>query len=660
MKRTSISQRLALLASVPLMALVISAGLLIHDSYGRYRNAGQTRILMEVAVAAGNLIHTLQIERGSTAGFLQSKGGKFADVLPKYRNDTDARLQAFRAGAADLPLGGLPDLKQALAAAAAQTDKLGDLRSQADRHVLSVAQSTGYYTTTIAALVGVMDSVARHNADAAIAKRAAAYQAFVRAKESAGLERALTTPAFAANRVEPVQYRAILDRISRQEALFDLFRGAAMEQDTAKLAAILEDAPAREVQRMRDIMAERAALGGFDVDPTAWFSSITAKIDGMLALERNLAEGIVSAANASFASSRSTMLLNLVLALAAIAAALAVSFWVARGVKEPLTALVEAVEHAVTHDDFTQGAPEQGTLETARAGQVLNRLLQKFREIIADAKRSSDGIADCARALATASTQVTQSSSAQAEAAASVAAAVEEASVSVSETAANAQSANEVVLRAGAGVERALASMEETVRNVKTIAELIRASAASVEQLDRSSQKIGGIVAVIKEIADQTNLLALNAAIEAARAGEQGRGFAVVADEVRKLAERTARATEEIAGLIRDIQGQIGGTVSGMQQANAQTASSLQLVGGTESALREVGADSGKVAQNVQSIADAIREQDAAVHQVAAHIERIAQMTEENSAAAGAAAQTAQQLDALAERLRGAVARYRV
>ncbi len=660
MNRTSISQRLALLVAVPLAALVVSAGILIHDSWERNRNAGQTRDLMSAAVAAGNLIHTLQIERGATAGFLQSKGEKFADVLPKYRGDTEARLKDFRAGADGLPLDGLPDLKQAIGAAAAQTGKLGDLRAQSDRHALAAANSTAYFNATIASLVAAMDAVSRHNADAGIAKRAAAYQAFVRAKENAGQERALTTPAFVANRVEPAQYRVILDRIGRQEALFDLFRGAAGGQDTAQLAAILEDGPAREVQRMRDIMAERAAQGGFDVDPAVWFDRITAKIDGMLALERALAEGILGAADASFAASRLSVLFNLALALAAIAAALVVSFWVARGVKRPLAAVVEAVEHAVAHDDFTRGAPEEGTQETARAGQALNRLMQKFRDIIADAKHSSEGIADAARALATASEQVTKSSAAQAEASSSVAAAVEQASVSVSETAANARSANEVVVRARAGVERALAAMNETVANVNVIAGLIRASGSSVEQLDLSSQKIGGIVQVIKEIADQTNLLALNAAIEAARAGEQGRGFAVVADEVRKLAERTSKATEEIAGLIRDIQGQVGGTVSGMQQANEQTASSLQLVGGTEAALHGVGADSGEVAQNVLSIADAIREQDAAVHQVAANIERIAQMTEENSAAAAGAAETAQQLDALAGRLRGAVARYRV
>ncbi len=332
---------------------------------------------------------------------------------------------------------------------------------------------------------------------------------------------------------------------------------------------------------------------------------------------------------------------------------------IVRSLRRPLDAVVAAAEYAAVNDDFTRDAPLAGTRETVQAGQSLNRLMQKFRDVIADVKRSSDAIAEASRAMSDVSEQVTKGSAAQAEASTSVAAAVEEASVSVSETATDARSANGVVDTARAGVDRALVAMAETVTNVNAIAGLIRASGDSVEALDKSSQKIGGIVQVIKEIADQTNLLALNAAIEAARAGETGRGFAVVADEVRKLAERTARATEEIAGLIRDIQGQIGGTVTGMRKADQQAAGSLQLVGDTEAALREVGADSGEVAQYVQSIADAIREQDAAVQQVASNIERIAHMTEENSAAAAGAAETARRLDGLAGRLRESVSRYR-
>ena len=262
--------------------------------------------------------------------------------------------------------------------------------------------------------------------------------------------------------------------------------------------------------------------------------------------------------------------------------------------------------------------------------------------------------------LATSSSQVSRSSSAQADAASTVAAAVEEVSVSVSETATNAHAAGEIVEKTRIGAERALSVMAETVQNVNGIAVLIRESDASVARLDESSKKIGGIIQVIKEVADQTNLLALNAAIEAARAGEQGRGFAVVADEVRKIAERTSNATTEISSLISDIQNRIGGTIEGMHKANSQVEESLVLVGKTETALHHIGDDSREAASNVQSIADAVREQDAAIQQVAANIEKIAQMAEENSIATASSSDTAVRLDGLSSALKDSVARFKV
>jgi len=202
--------------------------------------------------------------------------------------------------------------------------------------------------------------------------------------------------------------------------------------------------------------------------------------------------------------------------------------------------------------------------------------------------------------------------------------------------------------------------MDQLVTNVNGIATLIRQSDTNVAQLNDSSQKIGGIIQVIKDVADQTNLLALNAAIEAARAGEQGRGFAVVADEVRKLAERTSKATTEISELINDIQNHIGGTVSGMQKASSQVNQSLELVGKTEAALQAMGEDSREVDSHVNIISDAIREQDAAIQQVAVSIEKIAQMAEENSGAAASSSETAIKLNVLADAVKKSVSHYKI
>jgi methyl-accepting chemotaxis protein len=411
---------------------------------------------------------------------------------------------------------------------------------------------------------------------------------------------------------------------------------------------------------MRDVVAERAVQGGFNVDPAVWLKRITDKINGLYDVEQLVTKNIDADVNHLLASSRTLLLSQLILALLAIAVAVATAVWVARSVNRPLKAVVDASEYAVTQDDFTRSIPEEGTQETVRVGQAINRLMEKFRSIIRDATHSSEGIANAAGALAASSDQVSRGSSAQSDTASSVAAAVEEVSVSVSETAANASSAGEIVESSRAGIEGALALMSETVQNVNGIARLIHESDSNVGRLNESSKRIGGIVQVIREVADQTNLLALNAAIEAARAGEQGRGFAVVADEVRKLAERTSNATSEIASLIGGIQVHVGETVTGMQRASTQVNESLELVGKTEVALRHIGDDSREVASNVQNIIDAIREQDAAIHQVATNIEKIAQMAEENSATAASNNDTAMQLDGLSATLKKSVIQFRV
>ncbi len=685
MTHSTIAQRLTLLTAVPVIALILASGTLIWDSFGRYQNAGQARSIMEAAVAAGDLIHPMQVERGMTAGFIQSKGQKFADTLPGARTKTDEKLVSYKQLLAGIDAGSMPGLKKAVEEAQSKLDGLAGTRDHASKFGILPAESTAFFTGNIGHLLEVMSSAAAYNSDPAIAKKLLTYHAFANAKENAGQERALTTGVFVANKVEPAQFRNILAKINKQEAYLDSFMDSASEQERAALKALLDGEAAQDVQRMRaamvkmserpkeglsgvpvapgkkaEVMADRPAQGEAEVDPAVWFKRSTDRINGLYEVEQLITKNINSYVNHQLSASRTLLLTQLILAVLAIAIAVAVSVWVARSVNRPLKDVVDAAEYAVAQDDFTRGIPEEGTQETARVGQAINHLMEKFRSIIAHTTSSSEGIADASGELAIASGQVNRSSSAQADAASSVAAAIEEVSVSVSETAANARTAGEIVEKSNAGTAQVLAIMAETVQNVNGIAALIRKSGDNVGRLDESSKRIGGIVKVIKEVADQTNLLALNAAIEAARAGEQGRGFAVVADEVRKLAERTSKATTEIAALIGDIQSHIGETVTGMQQANTQVAESLELVGRTESALHRIGDDSREVASNVQSITDAVREQDAAIHQVAVNVEKIAQMAEENSAAAASSSDTAVQLDRLSGALKDSVARFKV
>ena len=191
------------------------------------------------------------------------------------------------------------------------------------------------------------------------------------------------------------------------------------------------------------------------------------------------------------------------------------------------------------------------------------------------------------------------------------------------------------------------------------IADSVNQSSHFIERLGEHSNQISAIVNVIKEIADQTNLLALNAAIEAARAGEQGRGFAVVADEVRKLAERTARSTEEITAMIGSIQDGTQHAVASMQEGSARVIEGVAMANRAGESMSQISSGANQVISAVSDISSALREQSTASNQVAQNVERIARMTEENSVAANEIAEEAQQLESLAGALENAVSRFK-
>lgn len=660
MGRSSIMQRLTLLVAVPLVALAFSAGMQVWQSYQVWQGVELTQRLMSLSVSAGNLIHTLQIERGMTAGFVASKGQRFVDVLPNARSKTDERLAEFRTELSNLKVGDLPTLAIALKDTQSRLDQLSNLRHKANQFAVPASETTAYYTDSIGKLIDSISAGVRYNKDAEISKRTVAYMSFVRAKENAGLERALTTVVYGANSVESEQLQAIIDKISRQEAFLSDFSGIAGAAELASLRQVLDSDPSKEVLRMRGVLLTKATAGNFDINPATWFKAITEKIDKLFETETLITKNISSAAQSLLSESRSAFIGYLTLALLAIGLTVVVSLWVGHAAANPLRVAVDTAEAAIVSNDFTVKVPEEGTSEVARAGEAFNHLVGKFRSIIGDTRRSSERITQAADAMAKASRTVGEGSVSQSDAASSVAASVEQASVSISETAASARTAAEAVEQAQAANTTALEIMRSTVTNMNGVAQLINESGGRVEELAESSQRIGGIVQVIKEIADQTNLLALNAAIEAARAGEQGRGFAVVADEVRKLAERTAKATDEIAGLISAIQGGIDGTVTSMKSANQQADASVALVADTETALHRIDECSRAVAEHVETIANALREQDSAVHHIAVSVETIARMAEENSAAATSNTATASELDGLARGLRDAVTVYKV
>ncbi len=319
---------------------------------------------------------------------------------------------------------------------------------------------------------------------------------------------------------------------------------------------------------------------------------------------------------------------------------------------------VASVVNTMASGDFSQEPdklPEAGSL-LANAYQMQSTL----RDMIARVKRQANQVGDMAHNLAASAQQIAENVNNESDAVSSMAAAIEELSVSTNHISDQGSSARRIGNNSRSSASQGAQVVNKTVAGLLSTAQEIETASAEVSRLGEDASRISEVVKVIKDIADQTNLLALNAAIEAARAGEQGRGFAVVADEVRKLAERTAGATSEInqmSGKIGEVATRaldsMGKVVSTTRQGviDAETAqTSIELIQQSFS----------DVAAVIDDISGSLNEQTTAATDLAQSTERVSSMSEENSSAAQSLLSLANDLEGRAREVRLAVEVFRV
>lgn len=352
---------------------------------------------------------------------------------------------------------------------------------------------------------------------------------------------------------------------------------------------------------------------------------------------------------------------NLLMAMVVLIAGLAalVAWAIARSILAPVRQALATVQ-LIASGDLTSSVGQGGRSEMGRMLAALAEMQAALRETITSMRASADAVAQSASTMANSSHEVSIASARQSESSASMAAAVEQLTVSISHVTSNAGEAHQAASEAETLANDSAKVIQGTAESVHGVAGELRSTSAVMAQLGEQSQRISGIVSVIREVADQTNLLALNAAIEAARAGEAGRGFAVVADEVRKLAERTNQATSEISGMISLIQTHTSASVQGVNGAVALVDGSVERANRAADAIDRIASSATAVEGAIDVIRSALQEQMNASQQIAVNVERIAQMSEENCSSAQNSDEAAQALTELAARMRSAVDRFRL
>jgi methyl-accepting chemotaxis protein len=287
-----------------------------------------------------------------------------------------------------------------------------------------------------------------------------------------------------------------------------------------------------------------------------------------------------------------------------------------------------------------------------------NLAVENIRNALISVTEAVDATASAGNQISSSTEEMAAGAQEQSAQTMEVVTSIEEITKTILESSKNAITASEAAANAGQIAKHGGKIVNETIEGMNRIADVVKKSAATVEALGKSSDQIGEIVQVINDIADQTNLLALNAAIEAARAGEQGRGFAVVADEVRKLAERTTKATKEIASMIAQIQKETKGAVIAMHEGTKEVDNGKELTNKAGDSLNQIISGSDKVVAMVNQVAGASEEQSTAAERISKNIEGINNVTQESAAGIQQVARASEDLSRLTSNLQELIAKF--
>jgi len=452
--------------------------------------------------------------------------------------------------------------------------------------------------------------------------------------------------------------QAITQKLDALEALLYLPEGKALIADVREKRKAYVGAFSK-VPALVDAgrNAEAGQLMASEVVPA--LDALLESVDKLVRLQGKILEDSAAEARAIYAFARIQMLVGLAIA---IGIGLLLARWVVLSVTRPLGGEpedVKSVAEAIAEGDLSaELVVRPGDEHSVMA--AMHKMQGNLRAMVAELQHNAESVSSAAQQLATSSSQVAVATTSQSEAASSMAAAVEQMTVSVNHVSERAGETHAITSSTGALSRDGNQIIQETVGEMQEIARIVGDAADTIQRMGASSQQISSIVQVIKDVADQTNLLALNAAIEAARAGEQGRGFAVVADEVRKLAERTTKATAEIGAMIDAVQSSASEAVDTMQSAVERVGNGVDKAQHASSAMTEINSGAESAVQMVNEITSALREQSMASNDIAANVERIAQMSEENGAATREVADTAGLLEQLAADARAAAGQFRL
>jgi len=615
----SFNKKIFILLFFPLLGFLGIGLNAIVSSLSTNNEMEQLSKYTELSSVYSELVHELQKERGMTAGFLASKGVKFAYKLPSQRQNTSSiaakRLDYWQNNQFDNR-----QVQQLNDNINQRINMLDQIRSNVDDLSIPISDALAFYTKTNELLLSVSTIISTISTDAEITKETVAYYNFLQGKERAGIERAVLTGTFALGKFNPGVYQKFIRFLSEQNTYFYSFNAFASNENKSYFSQKQNTPSIKEVKKLRKIAIDNATSEKLNVDATFWFEQATKRIGVLKDIEDKLTSSLLILTKETQENAFNSLIYYIISSLAILLLVAIFSFYIMKELHNQVADLTCVMSKVSDENDLTARAKFTGKSELGVISTALNLTLEKFAGAMSEISTSSTMLAAAAEETSQTCEHNSRSLVEQQDEITLIATAIEELSATVKEVAGNTQLAADSAKEADEQAQGGAGVVQESYLSIELLAEEINNLALRITSLHESSNNITSVVDVIKSVAEQTNLLALNAAIEAARAGEQGRGFAVVADEVRTLAQRTQQSTSEIEGFISALQSDANSAYSVIEKSQKMAVSAVENSKNVEQTLGAITHSVSTIFAMTEQVAVAVEEQAMVTQDVAKNV----------------------------------------